>query len=80
MRRSAIDRRAKRYAPRQCVADVGGHKDAPCPAAGRADVWCHAGKIWRVPVAPGTPPQCEAIGECMECRKATKHAAEGKTP
>ncbi len=29
MRRSPIDRRAKRYAPRQCVADVGMHKDAP---------------------------------------------------
>lgn len=32
MQRSEIDRRAKRYAPRQCLSDVGMHKDAP-PAA-----------------------------------------------
>jgi hypothetical protein len=29
MMRSEIDRRAKRYAARQCVADHGMHKDAP---------------------------------------------------
>jgi hypothetical protein len=29
MTRSDIDRRAKRYAPRQCVSDHGMHKDAP---------------------------------------------------
>jgi hypothetical protein len=27
--RSDVDRRAKRYAPKQCVADHGMHKDAP---------------------------------------------------
>jgi hypothetical protein len=29
MTRSDIDRRAKRYAPMQCVSDYGMHKDAP---------------------------------------------------
>jgi hypothetical protein len=35
MIRSEIDRRAKRYAPRQCLSDVGMHRDAP-PAADKA--------------------------------------------
>ena len=38
MIRSDIDRRAKRYVPRQCVSDWGMHKDAengPQPAQGR---------------------------------------------
>jgi hypothetical protein len=29
MMRSEIDKRAKRYAPVQCVSDYGMHKDAP---------------------------------------------------
>lgn len=29
MRRSEVDKRAKRYAQRQCVADYGMHKDGP---------------------------------------------------
>jgi hypothetical protein len=29
MIRSEVERRSKRYAPRQCVSDYGMHKDAP---------------------------------------------------
>lgn len=37
VRWSAIDRRAKRYAPKQCVADYGMHRDAPSRYAGSQD-------------------------------------------
>ena len=38
MRRSEIDKRAKRYAPKQSVSDYGMHKDARPPKATKMNV------------------------------------------
>lgn len=55
--RSEIDRRAKRYAPRQCVSDYGMHKDAPEKPAKRRlplrNIHSHDG-LWTC-----TDPDCE---------------------
>lgn len=66
MRRSPIDIRAKKYAPRQCVDDIGMHKNATCPVAGRDDLICYLGNIYLFP-SGAYKGKCK----CEMCQKAS---------